>query len=110
MLALVMWKELSLPRVVRLNHGSQRYPNSSPWNLNVTLYGKCDFADVMRFSWIIQQTLNEITSVFLSSHGRFESRGESNVKMKQRKNRRCYAVGLEDAGRSHEPKNAGTQA
>lgn len=110
MLTLVMWKELSLPSAVRLTHGSQRYPNSNPWNLNVTLYGKCDLADVMRFSWIIQSTLNEITNVLLSSRGRFESRGESNVKMEQRENRRCYTEGLKDAGRSHEPTNARTQA
>lgn len=31
----------------------QRYSNSNPWNLNVTLYGKYDFADVMRFSWLM---------------------------------------------------------
>lgn len=52
MLTLVRWKELSLPSVGRLNNGPQRYPNSN-WNLNVTLYGKCDFANTMRFSGIM---------------------------------------------------------
>lgn len=52
MLTVVRWKELSLPSVGRRNNGPQRYPNSD-WNLNVTLYVKCDFADMMRFSWIM---------------------------------------------------------
>lgn len=36
-----------------LNNGPQRYPNCNPWKLNVTLYGKCDFADMMRCTWLV---------------------------------------------------------
>lgn len=77
-----------------------------PEHVNVTLYGKRDFVDVIkglerrRVSWIIW--VNVITRVFVREAEGALTTGEGNVTTEAR----CYPTGFEDQGRGHEPRNA----